>query len=84
VYHHSPPTLNPLVVGFTNNYNDHRYLPSLDEDEEYRYTIGGIGKKKGFSIFEDEISPTGTESPLEEARYVRETIFAGRCFCTIH
>lgn len=72
IFTQPPPTLNPLV-GFTNGYNSHGYMASVDEEEEYRLTVGDFGKKKSaFSIFEDEISPAGTESPLEESQYVTE------------
>lgn len=50
-------------------------MASVDEEEEYRLTAGDLGKKKSaFSIFEDEISPIGTESPLEETPYVKEAV----------
>jgi hypothetical protein len=59
---HPPPTLNPLAFGS-------RFTPSNEEDEEFRLTLGDIGRKKrSFGIFRDapEISPGRTESPLED------------------
>ncbi|PQE12631.1 Terpenoid cyclases prenyltransferase alpha-alpha toroid protein [Rutstroemia sp. NJR-2017a BBW] len=58
---HPPPTLNPLAFGS-------RFTPS-NEDEEFRLTVGDMGRKKrSFGIFHDapEISPGRTESPLED------------------
>jgi hypothetical protein len=55
---------NPLAI-FGN-----RFVPSAEEDEEFRITVGDVSKKRTFGIFQDagEVSPGRTESPLEEAR----------------
>ena len=68
VFFKPAPTLNPLTVGFGR-----RFVPTAEEDEEFRLTVEDIGKKKGFSVFQDapEVSPARTETPLEEHRYVR-------------
>ncbi|KAG4428738.1 hypothetical protein IFR05_015779 [Cadophora sp. M221] len=59
------PALNPLVAF------DRRYIPSAEEDEEFRLTVGDMTKKRGFSIFQDipEVSPGRTETPLEDHRF---------------
>jgi hypothetical protein len=48
----------------------HRYMPTAEEDEEFRMTLGEMNKKRSFGIFQDasEVSPGRTESPLEEPR----------------
>lgn len=58
------PTPNPLAV-FGN-----RFMPSAEEDEEFRMTVGDMPQKRSFGIFQDagEVSPGRTESPLEETR----------------
>lgn len=63
------PVLNPLA-----NF-DRRYIPSVEEDDEFRLTVGDMTKKRGFSIFQDipehpEASPGRTETPLEDHRYI--------------
>jgi hypothetical protein len=67
VFLRAPPTLNPLAAGLGN-----RFITTAEEDEEFRMTVGNLGKKRGFNIFQDvpEVSPGRTESPLEEQRYV--------------
>lgn len=53
------PTLNPLA------FENRRFHPSADEDEEFRMTIGDLGlqqddgKKRAFTIFQDapQVSP---------------------------
>jgi hypothetical protein len=32
-------------------------MSALDEEEEFKLTLGDIEKKRGFTIFEDELSP---------------------------
>ena len=70
--HQPGPTLNPLSA-FGN-----QYIPTKEEEEEFRLTTSTFGDKgkKSFNIFRDapEISPSRTESPLEEARYVVSSI----------
>lgn len=59
---HPQPTLNPLAFGS-------RFTPSNEEEEEFRITLGDIGRKKrSFGVFQDapEVSPGRTESPLED------------------
>lgn len=60
------PSLNPLASF------GQRYVPSSEEDEEFRMTVGDMTKKRPFGIFQDapEVSPGGTESSLEDHRYV--------------
>jgi hypothetical protein len=60
-------TPNPLAAGFGR-----RFVPTAEEDEEFRLTVEDMGKKRGFSIFQDaaEVSPTRTEASLEDHRYV--------------
>ncbi|PBP25812.1 type-2 protein geranylgeranyltransferase subunit beta [Diplocarpon rosae] len=66
VYLHPAPVLNPLAF-------ERRYVPSAEEDEEFRLTVGEFGnKKRGFNVFQDglpEISPGRTETPLEDHRF---------------
>ncbi|KAK6587415.1 hypothetical protein PZA11_000705 [Diplocarpon coronariae] len=66
VYLHPAPALNPLAF-------ERRYIPSAEEDEEFRLTVGEFGnKKRGFNVFQDglpEISPGRTETPLEDHRF---------------
>ncbi len=54
VFMQPPPTLNPLASGFGQ-----RFVPTAEEDEEFRMTIGDLGRKRAFNIFQDvpEISP---------------------------
>ncbi|CZT49818.1 uncharacterized protein RSE6_10710 [Rhynchosporium secalis] len=61
----SAPVFNPLA-----NF-DRRYVPSAEEDEEFRLTVGNMSKKRGFTIFQDipEVSPGRTETPLEDHRF---------------
>jgi hypothetical protein len=61
------PTLNPLTAGFGR-----RYIPTAEEDEEFRLTVEDMGRKRTFNIFQDipEVSPARTETPLEDHRYV--------------
>lgn len=51
-------------------------MPSVDEEDEFKLTVGNFAKKKkaSFSVFEDNTSPSRTESPLEEPRYVEKSI----------
>jgi hypothetical protein len=42
------PPLNPLAAGFGR-----RFVPSKDEEEEFRVTMENMGKKKPFNIFQD-------------------------------
>jgi hypothetical protein len=62
-------TPNPLALA---NFG-HRYVPTLEEDEEFRMTVGDMTKKRALSIFQDapEVSPGRTESTLEDHRYDR-------------
>ncbi|KAH7364084.1 hypothetical protein BKA65DRAFT_572239 [Rhexocercosporidium sp. MPI-PUGE-AT-0058] len=64
-YFGNAPVLNPLAN------LDRRYIPSAEEDEEFRLTVGDMTKKRGFSIFQDilEVSPGRTETPLEDHRF---------------
>jgi len=57
------PALNPLAAGFGR-----RFAPSAEENEEFRMTVEDMGKKRGFSIFQDApaISPARTEASLED------------------
>jgi hypothetical protein len=59
--------LNPSTTGFSR-----RFLPTAEEDEEFRLTVEDMGKKRTFSIFQDasEISPARTEASLEDNGYV--------------
>lgn len=63
-----PARRNPLAnVGFGKD------IGSSDHDTERGMTIGEESKKRGFTIFKDkapEISPSRTESSLEEQKYV--------------
>ncbi len=54
------PPLNPLVAGFGRI-----FVPSTDEEEEFRMTIETMGKKKPFNIFQDapEDSPSLSRVP---------------------
>ena len=67
VFFKPAPTPNPLAAGFGR-----RFVPTAEEDEEFRLTVEDMGKKRGFSIFQDaaEVSPTRTEASLEDHRYV--------------
>lgn len=62
------PNLNPFA-----NFGQ-RYMPSSEEDEEFRMTVGDMTKKRAFGIFQDvpEISPGRTESSLEDHRYAAD------------
>ncbi|RDW64743.1 hypothetical protein BP6252_10394 [Coleophoma cylindrospora] len=53
--------LNPFAVGS-------KFVPSAEEDEEFRLTVGSLGKKRRFNVFQEhqDESPARTESPLEE------------------
>ncbi|KAH6709119.1 hypothetical protein BKA61DRAFT_556473 [Leptodontidium sp. MPI-SDFR-AT-0119] len=64
-YAGNAPVLNPLAAF------DRRYIPSAEEDEEFRLTVGDMTKKRGFAIFQDipEVSPGRTETPLEDHRF---------------
>jgi hypothetical protein len=57
---------NPLV-----NFGQ-RYVPTSEEDEEFRMNFGDITNKRSFGIFKDapEVSPGKTESTLEDHRFV--------------
>ncbi|KAK0119296.1 hypothetical protein ONS95_008143 [Cadophora gregata] len=59
------PLLNPLAN------IERRYVPTAEEDEEFRLTVGDMTKKRGFTIFQDipEVSPGRTETPLEDHRF---------------
>jgi hypothetical protein len=54
------PILNPLA-----NFGQ-RFVPSTEEDEEFRMTVGDMAKKRPFSIFQEapEISPGRTSQVL--------------------
>jgi hypothetical protein len=67
VFFQPGPNLNPLSAGFGR-----RFIPTAEEDEEFRLTVEDTGKKPTFSIFQDapEISPARTEVSLEDNRYV--------------
>jgi len=69
-FYQPSPTLNPLAAGLGRI----PFMPSVEEDEEFKLTIGagGMGKKRRFDIYQDavEASPARTETPLEEHRYV--------------
>ncbi|KAH8770320.1 hypothetical protein BGZ57DRAFT_985798 [Hyaloscypha finlandica] len=66
VFFKPAPTPNPLAAGFGR-----RFVPTAEEDEEFRLTVEDMGKKRGFSIFQDaaEVSPTRTEASLEDHRF---------------
>jgi len=66
----SGPLLNPLAD------IERRYIPTAEEDEEFRLTVGDMTKKRGFTIFQDipEVSPGRTETPLEDHRYRAATL----------
>lgn len=53
------PTPNPLAV-FGN-----RFISTVDDDEEFKMTVGDMAQKRPFGIFRDdgEVSPGRTESP---------------------
>lgn len=59
----------PSLSGLANF--GQKYVPTSEEDEEFRMTIGDVPKKRTFGIFQDgpEISPGRTESSLEDHRY---------------
>ncbi|KAH7417419.1 hypothetical protein BKA64DRAFT_300248 [Cadophora sp. MPI-SDFR-AT-0126] len=59
------PLLNPLA------HAERRYVPTAEENEEFRLTVGDMTKKRGFTIFQDipEVSPGRTETPLEDHRF---------------
>ncbi len=67
------PSLNPLTA-----FSQQRFIPSAEEDEEFRLTVGDMSKKRGFSIFQDipENSPGRTETPLEDHRYGRAILLS--------
>ncbi len=67
VFFQPAPALNPLNAGFGR-----RYVPTAEEDEEFRLTVDDLGKKRTFNIFQDapEVSPARTETSLEDSRYV--------------
>ncbi|KAE9381201.1 hypothetical protein N431DRAFT_322674 [Stipitochalara longipes BDJ] len=63
IFFQPAPALNPLAAGFGR-----RFVPTTEEDEEFRLTIEDMGKKRGFNIFQDApaISPARTEASLED------------------
>ena len=67
VFFKPTPALNPLAADFGR-----RFVPSAEEDEEFRMTVEDMGKKRAFSIFQEapEVSPARTEASLEDHRYV--------------
>lgn len=67
VFFQPAPSLNSTSAGLGR-----RYVPTTDEDEEFRLTVEDLGKKRNFSIFQDatQASPARTETPLEDDRYV--------------
>ena len=67
VFFQPAPSLNKMSAGFGR-----QYVPTTEEDEEFRLTVEDMGKKRNFSIFQDatQASPARTETPLEENPYV--------------
>jgi hypothetical protein len=67
VFFQPAPSLNQLNASFGR-----RFVPTTEEDEEFRLTVEDMGKKRNFSVFQDatQASPARTETPLEDDRYV--------------
>ncbi len=65
-FFHPAPAVNSFAAGF-----GHHFVTTAEENEEFRLTVEGMSKKRGFSIFQDapEASPAPTEASLEEHRY---------------
>jgi hypothetical protein len=70
VFFKPAPNHNPLTAGL-----GHRFIPTAEEDEEFRLTVEDLGKKRAFNIFQDasEVSPSRTEDYLEDHRYALYT-----------
>lgn len=66
VFLRPPPAFNTLVPGL-----DRRYVPSVEEEQEFKLTMDDLSKNRSFNIFQDpgEASPARTEASLEEHRY---------------
>ncbi|KAG0650630.1 Geranylgeranyl transferase type II subunit beta [Hyphodiscus hymeniophilus] len=71
------PPPQPLLPSSTINSFaniDQRFVPSSEEDDEFRLTVGemNMNKKRGFAVYQEapEVSPGGrTESTLEDHRF---------------